>query len=171
MDEEGKEARSSAGKSQWGEMSDVQREFFRQSGYDAVRRAIKNGSKLEVFIMESLKKLGYLVEFHRDGLLSDENLQIDLFLPAIKLAIEIDGPSHYLPIWGEENLHNNILSDNKKNDLLIKNGYVVLRIKNTAKSLSQVNQRIIMEKMLDHIHSIENKFPDIDHRLIFLELS
>jgi very-short-patch-repair endonuclease len=156
-----RESRISAGKAQWGGMSDASKSEFKQKGYEAVRKAIKEGSKLEIFLMESLENMGYTVEFHRDGLIPDERLQIDLFVPELKLAIEIDGPSHFDPIWGAINLQKNKEADNRKNDLLIKYGYTVIRVKNTAKTLSQNNQRNYMEQIVELIENLNSNLPTL----------
>ena len=56
----------------------------------------------------------------------NENLEIDLFIPALKTAIEIDGPAHFLPIWGQQSLERHIRADAQKAGLLINRGFVVL---------------------------------------------
>ena len=62
-------------------------------------------SKAESFLSE-LIKLDFpdliLLENDRTVLLS--KLEIDIYLPTIKLAIELNGPVHYFPIYGEETL-------------------------------------------------------------------
>jgi very-short-patch-repair endonuclease len=59
-------------------------------------------SKLEQFIQQKLV-LDYNYEFHfnrKDTIKSE----LDIYIPEIKLAIEINGIFHYKPIYGEEKL-------------------------------------------------------------------
>mgnify|MGYP001606126201 CR=1 FL=1 len=62
---------------------------------------------------------GFAVQFHKQQLVSHEQLELDLYLPALGVAIEIDGPSHFLPIYGEDALMKTQLASQVKNGLLI----------------------------------------------------
>ena len=107
-----------------------------------------NNSKLEKFILTQLLKDGYRVDFHKEQMLSNTKLQVDLFLPTINLAIEIDGPSHFAPIWGQDALTKNQKYDEKKNGLLIGKGLSLIRIKQT-KDFSKTRANIIYTKLLN----------------------
>jgi very-short-patch-repair endonuclease len=58
-------------------------------------------SKLEKFIEEQLSK-----KFNQDDVLFNNKTiigrELDIYFPKLKLAIEINGPFHYRPIYGEE---------------------------------------------------------------------
>jgi very-short-patch-repair endonuclease len=56
-------------------------------------------------------------------------MSIDIFLNDHGVAIEIDGPSHQLPIWGEAKLIKTQQIDDMKTGLLISTGIRVIRIK------------------------------------------
>ena len=112
---------------------------------------------------------GYDVIFHKRGLVSNDKLEVDLFVPSIKTAIEIDGPAHFLPIWGEENLQKHIRADAEKAGLLINRGFVVLRVKNLIRNLSSKNMRDALSQITDELVKIENKFPPVSKRLIEIE--
>ena len=126
-------------------------------------------SKIEKFIHEGLTKLGWEVIFHKRGLVSNEKLEVDLFIPSIKTAIEIDGPAHFLPIWGEENLQKHIRADAQKAGLLINRGFVVLRVKNIIRNLSQKNMRETLISVVEQLVKIEKNFPPVTKRLIEIE--
>ena len=83
------------------------------------------------FILDSLLQDGYKVDFHKEQSLLNTKLQIDLFLPSMNTAIEIDGPSHFLPVWGEDALAKNISYDQKKQGLILGKGLALIRIKQT----------------------------------------
>ena len=116
-----------------------------------------------------MTKLGYEVIFHKRGLIANDKLEVDLFLPAMNIAIEIDGPAHFLPIWGEESLQRHIRSDAQKAGLLINRGFAVLRVKNIIRNLSQKNMRETLEAIVEQLVKIDKKFPPISKRLIEIE--
>lgn len=63
-----------------------------------------------------------------------------------------------------------VKSDNIKTGLLLAGGYVLLRIKNMSKNLSQIQQRNVLEKVLSVLKDIKNEFPKEAHRLIEVEV-
>ncbi len=170
IDEEERSKRVKSAQQQWKNMSFEEKALFRKAGAEAVRETTKTGSKLERFLRDSLIELGHEVEFHRDALIPNEKLQIDLFLPALKIAIEIDGPSHFLPIWGDGPLIKTMEADRKKNSLLITHGYVVLRVRNVMKTISEINKRDLLQNVVDKIERIEANFPDLHNRIITIDL-
>jgi hypothetical protein len=168
-DEQLKE-RSQLCKERWNNMSSEEKDRLIKAGRQAVLKAAKEGSKLEKFLFSELTKAGYVIEYHKQGLVPGDKLQIDLFVPRLSTAIEIDGPSHFYPIWGDEQLQKTIQSDIKKMGLLLGIGLVVLRIRYTAKSLSQKTQRKALSVIIDELSMIERNFPNKTSRLIELEV-
>ena len=116
-----------------------------------------------------MTKLGWEVIFHKRGVVSNEKLEVDLFIPSIKTAIEIDGPAHFLPIWGEENLQRHIRADAQKAGLLINRGFVILRVKNIIRNLSQKNMRETLALVAQELEKIKDDFPPVSKRLIEIE--
>lgn len=161
--------RSSLSKKQWEKMSEADKANLRKLAAEAVRKASKEGSKIEKFIYEGLTKAGRQVIFHRKGFLSNDRLEVDLFLPALKMAIEIDGPAHFLPIWGEANLQKHIRADAEKAGLLLSSGFVILRVKNVIRNLSSKNMRDALASVMNEVEKVEKKFPPKDKRLIEIE--
>ena len=169
MEEEERARRSDLSKKQWAEMPEEDKANLRKLAAEAVRKASKEGSKIEKFIHKGLTDAGYDVIFHKRGLVSNDKLEVDLFVPSIKTAIEIDGPPHFHPIWGEENLQKHIRADAEKAGLLINRGFVVLRVKNLIRNLSSKNMRDALSQITDELVKIENKFPPVSKRLIEIE--
>ena len=116
-----------------------------------------------------MTKVGYDVIFHKRGLIANQNLEVDLFIPSINTAIEIDGPAHFLPIWGEESLNRHIRADAQKAGLLMNRGFVILRVKNIIRNLSQKNMRETLAAIIVELKKIEKKFPPATKRLIEIE--
>ena len=94
---------------------------------------------------------------------------VDIYIPDMKLAIEIDGPAHFLPIWGEESLQKHIRADAEKAGLLIARGYAILRVKNVIRNLSAKNMRDALEGVITAVKKVEKKFPPQSKRLIEIE--
>jgi len=169
MEDGERKRRSELSKKQWAEMSDADKANLRKLAAEAVRKASKEGSKIEKFVYEGLTALGYHVIFHKRGLIANDKLEVDLFLPEMKTAIEIDGPAHFLPIWGQQNLERHIRADAQKAGLLINRGFVVLRVKNVIRNLSSKNMRDALEAIVIELKKIQKKFPVPSKRLIEIE--
>jgi very-short-patch-repair endonuclease len=122
---------------------------------DAVRTASKTGSKLEKYLFKKLLDDGYRVDFHKEQTLSNTKLQIDLFLPTMNLAIEVDGPSHFAPVWGDESLKKNIKYDSKKEGLITGKGWHLIRVKQ-KKDFSKARSDVLYKSLLEAIESIRN---------------
>jgi very-short-patch-repair endonuclease len=157
--------RKAKARENWDKLSDDEKENLVHKANLAVRKSSDEGTKLEKFLLAKLLAVGYRTEFHKEQFLSNTKLQIDLFLPSINVAIEIDGPSHFSPIWGEDALSKNIKYDNKKNGLILGRGMVLIRIKQT-KDYSPSRAEIIASQLLNELKKIQDSFPGPKDRLI-----
>ena len=167
MDEKEKNKRCEQSKRVWESMSKKQREDMRTKGTKAIQLAAKEGSKLEKFIQKRLTDLNYDVKIHQ-VIIPAEKLEIDLYIPSLKTIIEVDGPSHFLPIWGEDRLQKQINADLRKSGTLLSKGFVVIRIKTTGKD-SLKRKEDIINVVHGHLQSIEKKFPARSKRFIEVE--
>ena len=147
--------RKAKSKEQWEKMTEDQKANIRESANKAVRNASKTGSKLEKFLLTKLINDGYKVDFHKEQMLSNTKLHIDLFLPTMNIAVEVDGPSHFEPVWGQDALNRNKKYDNKKNGLLIGKGLKLIRIKQ-MKDFSNSRALIIYDRLIEAINTINN---------------
>ncbi len=152
---EERERRADQAKKQWDKMTIDEKENLRALAAKAIRVAAKDGSKLEKILLKSLNDSGFGVQFHREGLIPNEKLQLDLFIPKQNIAIEVDGPSHFFPIWGEESLKQHLRADAEKNGLLISKGFHVIRIQCRSKTVSQSKQRLLVANIVTLIKSLE----------------
>ena len=169
MSEEERDRRIALAKKQWEEMTENEKSELRSMAAEAVRRASQEGSKIEKFLKEGLTSEGYDVIFHMKGLIPAENLEVDLFVPSLKTAIEIDGPAHFLPIWGEDSLQKNIRSDAKKSGLILSKGYCMIRVKQINKNVSEKSKRKTLALILTELGKISKKFPAKSKRYIEIE--
>lgn len=153
--------RQEKSRSNWLKLSDDEKENLVRSANNAARLCSKTGSKLEKFILERLIKDGYHVDFHKEQMLSNTKLQIDLFLPTINVAIEVDGPSHFSPIWGEDALQKNQKYDIKKNGLIVGKGIFLIRIKQT-RDFSKARANYIYDQLTLILNNKPNNTTSIE---------
>ena len=170
MSDEEYQKRVDNAKRQWENMPQEQKDKLRSAAAEAVRRTTKEGSRLEKFLVNSLRENGFQVQFHRKGLIMNERLEVDLFLPELKTAIEVDGPSHFFPIWGEESLERNMRADAQKSGLLTTNGFVIVRVRHISKHVSNKHKRDLLSQVLGVLSDIQKEFPKEDKRLIEVEV-
>ena len=170
MSSEDKQAFSEKAKQRWDDMpSDKKREMQERAGR-ALRQTSIEGSKAEKSLKNRLTNAGYDVMMHRKNLIEGK-FEIDLFLPELNTIIEIDGPQHFMPIFGEERLQSVIKLDAVKNGLLISKGYCVIRIKYMCKHMSQSVERRLWNLVSKEVEKIRKKFPPKRKRFIELEIS
>jgi very-short-patch-repair endonuclease len=146
--------RKQKAKENWDKLPDITKENILREANVAVREASKKGSKLELFLLEKLLSDGYVVEFHKEQNLLNTKLQIDLFLPNLNIAIEVDGPSHFEPVWGNDVLSKNKKYDNKKTGLILGKGLSLIRIKQT-KDFSKSRANKIYQELIQCINTID----------------
>jgi len=160
--------RKNKSKELWDQMDEDTKQNMIKKANQAVRNSSKVGSKLERFLLDKLISNGYKVDFHKEQTLSNTKLQIDLFLPTMNTAIEVDGPSHFLPVWGEEVLKKNQTYDSKKEGLLLGKGMALIRIKQT-KDFSVTRANLIYSQLSDILKNISTNFPSADNRTFIIE--
>jgi very-short-patch-repair endonuclease len=167
LDEQTLQKRKDKAKENWEKLSKDEKENMLREANIAVREASKKGSKLELFLLEKLLASGYKVDFHKEQSLLTTKLQIDLFLPTLDVAIEVDGLSHFEPVWGEESLKKNQGYDNKKSGLILGKGLVLIRIIQ-KKDFSKTRAQVIFTQLNSILESIKNQFPSKDNRNIII---
>lgn len=167
MAKDERKRRSDTAKKLWASIPESDKEAMRSKGIAAVRAAAKEGSKLEKFFQERLSLAGYRAEAHK-MINPTENLEIDLYISSLRTIIEIDGPSHFLPIWGQDRLDKQINADLRKSGTLLNMGFVVIRVKTRGKE-SVAKKEELITAVLDHLKRIEKKTPSRSNRLIEVE--
>lgn len=169
ISEEEYNQRVDGAKKRWNKMSEKDKQEMHTSAIKAIQKAGKEGSKLEKFIKYELTKAGHEIEIHKKNLLPNENLEIDMYFPKLKAIIEIDGPSHFLPIWGAEKLQKQIKSDEVKTGLILSRGFIIIRVKNLHNSISLHNQEQLKNNLITKLNEIEQKQYSDVNRYIEIE--
>lgn len=119
-----------------------------------IRNASKNGSKLENFLYEHLSAQGLTVYQHKN-MLENERLEVDMYVPEHKTVIEVDGPSHFKPIWGQDKLEKQQKADKEKMGLLLSKGFSYIRVKNLCR-YSVTRYKTVAQKLYDTL--VDPKF-------------
>lgn len=158
--------RKQKAKNNWENMNDDDKQNILQKANAAVRKSSKEGSKLEKFILHNLIQNNYKVIFHQEQTLANTKLQIDMVIPSINVAIEVDGPSHFLPVWGDDALQRNQKYDKKKEGLIIGKGLTLIRIKQN-KDFSKSRAILAYEKLSKVLLDIQNKI--LEDKIIYIQ--
>ena len=169
MPEDAKEEFAKGAKERWDNMDPVKKQEMQSKAGAALREACLEGSKAEKFLKKKLEEIGYNVVMHKKGLIQG-NFEIDLLLPELNTIIEIDGPQHFLPLFGEDKLAETIKMDSVKNGLLIGKGFCVIRIKYLCKTMNLSVERKLWDAVSKQVEQIEVKFPPKTKRFIELEI-
>ncbi len=141
----------------WYTLSEETRKDYLKKSHKSIRRSAAEGSKFEEMIVAALSMSGYKIQVHHRLDFAESELNVDLFLPMEGIAIEIDGPCHFEPIFGEEALENQIERDLRKNNLLIANGYSLIRVKNPRGYTSMPFMEDFITKFLPYLKQVENQ--------------
>tara|TARA_Y100000593_G_scaffold85589_1_gene162870 strand:- start:6006 stop:6776 length:771 start_codon:yes stop_codon:yes gene_type:complete len=171
MSEKERNRRSEIAKKNWDKLSESERKEIQRKGSEALRETIRDGSKAEKSLFQNLQKVGYTVELHKKGLISGEKYEMDLYLPDIDTIIEIDGPQHFMPVFGEKHLREYVKHDAIKNGIMVKNGYCVIRVKYLCPSFTRGVENRLWEMVEPVVKRVATKFPPKSKRLIELEIS
>jgi very-short-patch-repair endonuclease len=170
MDDTIYEGKIEQAKKRWNNMPEQDKQQMLDAAIKSIQIAGKEGSKLEKFIYNELSKEGYAVEYHKKHLIQNENLEIDMYIPSIKTIIEIDGPSHFLPIWGDEKLQKQIKADINKTGLILSKGMVIIRVKHLSDSVCLADKEKLRLDILNCLGTIKTSFPPKTERYIELEI-
>jgi len=110
-------------------------------------------SKLEIWLESELLKLYPKLEIHycrKDAI----NSELDIYIPSLKLAFELNGIFHYEPIYGEEQFKKIQNNDNRKFQACLEKQIELCII--NASTLNHFNPKRGL-KYLDIITNIVNK--------------
>lgn len=156
-DQKIKEKRSKTSKENWKNIPKSKKQEMLSKAISSIQKAAKEGSKLEKHIHRILTELQYLFEPHKKMFMAaSKNLEVDIYIPSIKTIIEIDGLSHFEPIWGEDRLQKQIEFDTQKEGLIRSKGYNLVRIENLGNSFAIARLNKLKEELKRVLEEVSN---------------
>jgi len=142
---------------QWKNMSAEEKEELQRKARKGILKASKNGSKLEVDIRKFLTQNDILFYRNRKGVLSNAEMEIDVFIPAYNIALEVDGIYHQQAIHDQASFERRKQADREKNAMAIREGLWVIRVRVLRKNISKKNHRDVCDALLAVIEDINGK--------------
>lgn len=89
----------------------------------------KRRSKAEKYLVDMIKEEFPNIEIHENSReILNCHLEIDIWIPSIKLAIELNGPCHFLNIYGEKIFQRTLTNDEIKKKEILERGFNLLII-------------------------------------------
>ena len=157
-------------KQKWKDKPDLEKQYMQEKASLAIRKAAKEGSRPEKFLMKKLEEHQYKYIFHAKNLIAQsKNHEFDFYLPDLNTIIEIDGHFHRNSVWGLDSLKNMQKLDKKKNKLALDAGYCLIRFKCENKYTTRSGCMKMWDIIYPYIKNVEKKFPPKSKRLILLE--
>lgn len=153
MSKEDRESFVQKARQRWEEIPEYEKQEMQKKAAEGLREASIQGSEIEKYIRGMLISAGYNVTIQRSNIGGD--YEVDIYLKDQQIAIEIDGPLHFLPLFGEEKLQKTIKQDAIKNGLLLSKGIHVVRIRYASKTSSQKAKRDLWKKLESVLKDIE----------------
>lgn len=100
---------------------------------------------------------GYSFEYNNRNIC--DGLELDIFIPELKLAFEINGIVHYKPIYGEEKFNKIKEKDILKNKSCKDKNIRIITIKDESNRFSEDYGKEILSRIYEEIHKL--KFKDV----------
>lgn len=154
-------------KERWEKMSDADKiEMHRRAGV-ALRKVATEGSEIEQYLEAGLVKAGYNALKHVKDFMNG-GYEIDILLKDEGIAIELDGPHHHLPIFGDKRFEQTMKFDAAKNGALIGMGLSVIRVKCLYKKLTEKIKRDTLDLIIKNVEKI--RAGEVTSKLVEIEL-
>lgn len=133
---------------EWSEKTDQEKadiiQELRVGGRETL--VMGQGSKFENFLAEELMLAGFGVE-QRNRTAALGMFEVDIALTNEGIAIEVDGPSHFMDIYGVEELAKVQAKDKLKDDQLLSGNWSILRLQDKSGSCSRARISRVITKI------------------------
>lgn len=167
LSDEELQRRCDMAKELWDKKTEAEKAELYAKARAALLKTAKEGSKIEKLLKQELISNNFNVVSHQKHILANEKIHLDLFIPEITTVIEVDGPTHFQNIYGEDSLAKTRLTDNRKDGLVLGSGFCLIRIL-VKKNLTQKRERDILEQLMGILNSIKTQYPPVGSRRFVL---
>lgn len=153
LSEEAKQQHRQKIKEQWSNKTEKQKQLV-------INNLLKQGEKTKCKNSKVSKAIFDILLSHKFDVKNHsylENITIDFVLPIEGIAINVNGPGHYLDIWREENLK----KDEYKKKKIIDNGYKLILVKYFYNDISMGKLNFICKTLIDTIYNIEKTYTEL----------
>lgn len=122
----------------WSKMTKKQKELAIRKMHVASRERTGIGSKNENKVADLLEESGYSLMQRTNQFTPRNQFEIDIAIPSRQVAVEWDGVAHFQPIYGEKALQKIKDKDGRKNKVLVRDNWIVIRCRDhsTAHSVA-----------------------------------
>jgi len=155
-----RQVRSEIGKSAWESKTKEEKKQAVNKMRVGNSKKGRKGSKNENAVADMLLNYGFNIIQRSKDFTPGRRFEIDIALVKERVAIEWDGPNHFVPIYGEESLASVKAKDKIKNYALTRSGWTVLRVRDHSTSSTMAFCRRACDKI---INVIENGDKNIVH--------
>jgi len=152
--------RSKIGKSAWDKKTPEERKSAINKMRVGNTKKRRKGSKNENMVADMLINAGFKIIQRSKDFTPGRRYEIDIAMVKEKIAIEWDGPNHFVPIYGDKGLAWVQAKDAIKNNMLVKSGWTVLRVRDHSTSSTMAFCRRACDKIVD---AIENGARNVVH--------
>lgn len=141
-------------KRQWDALSDHSKKESIYRMHLASKSKMYLGSKNENLVASMLSE-NYKIAQRTTDYTPGNRFEIDIAIPDLAVAIEWDGATHFMPIYGEEHLQRVIDKDEVKDKVLMRAGWSVIRCRDHSTAHSKAFCRRSVDKIIEGIKGVK----------------
>jgi len=132
----------------WASMSKKEKIDAVRKMHQASREVAGMGGKNENVVADLLEAKGYGIVQRTNQFTPRNQFEIDMAIPSNRIAVEWDGAGHFRPIYGDKSLKRTQAKDERKNRVLVKDGWVVIRCRDHSTAHSMAFCRRATDKIV-----------------------
>lgn len=152
-----RENMAESARKQWDSLSDHHKKESIYRMHLASKSKMYLGSKNENLVAKMISDAGYKIAQRTTDYTPGNRFEIDIAIPDLAIAIEWDGATHFMPIYGEEHLKRVMDKDKVKDHVLVNSGWRVIRCRDHSTAHSNAFCRRAVDMILEEIQKAQAK--------------
>jgi very-short-patch-repair endonuclease len=150
-----RENMAESARKQWDSLSEHTKKEAIYRMHLASKSKMYLGSKNENLVAKMIVESGFRIHQRTTDYTPGNRFEIDIAIPDLRVAIEWDGATHFMPIYGEEHLKRVMEKDHVKDQVLVNAGWRVIRCRDHSTAHSKAFCRRAVDKILDEIEKVK----------------